>query len=468
MLRFSNRRTLFLVTLLAFGSITGLSAPAGLLAQNIIRGSAQNLSRSQPAVDDDVILLALDQTPPEPELRTKSDAQGAFTFQVQYPGKPYLVRVVHQGVTYDQQASAGDNLSISVFDTAPKVPAISGSIEILRVGTRVADNQKLLHVSDMYELRNESSPPMTQAGARTFDVYLPANAKIDSVLAAGPGPERGPSQNATRGKIGLMISASPVAGEPGHYTVNFPLRPGATKFAFNYDVPYPGHATFQTKHQYGFQQFAVMLPRNMPFSSPSAAFQKLPTAQNDYQVQAAMQVKAGQGPAFEVSGDGPVPSLQANNQAPPQSQVPFNSTVADSARVLPRLPSHLASKLGKTSFLWPWLILPGCALLACALLVLGLRNRRLGWWSGRSAALGVPAKTSASFLESLKEELFQLEADRARGSISADEYSSARQALEETVKRAVTRPPAESGPSFSNPTASRTSGAVLSATKTAP
>jgi hypothetical protein len=73
----------------------------------------------------------------------------------------------------------------------------------------------------MYEIRNESDPPMTQAGASTFDVYLAANAKIDSVLAASPSS----NQDAAHEKIGLMISAFPVAGEPGHYTVNLPLLP---------------------------------------------------------------------------------------------------------------------------------------------------------------------------------------------------------------------------------------------------
>src|SRR2546425_7352404 len=41
------------------------------------------------------------------EGRAKTDSLGAFTLNVQHLGKPYLVRVFHQGVSYDQQASAG-------------------------------------------------------------------------------------------------------------------------------------------------------------------------------------------------------------------------------------------------------------------------------------------------------------------------------------------------------------------------
>jgi hypothetical protein len=379
--------------------LIGLSARSSAeeLGGAITRGSVQNVTRGQPAAGDQVFLVRLDQAfdrgrEAEAEAQTQTDAQGMFVFQIRSADKPYLVRVVHQGVTYDQKASAGDNLSISVFDAAPKVPAITGSVEILRVGTHVATNLKLLHVSDMYEIRNESSPPMTQAAASTFDVYLPANAEIDSVLAAGPSP----NQDAAHEKISLMISAFPVAGEPGHYTVKFPLRPGATRFAFNYDVPYQGRATLQTKREYGVQQFAVMIPSSMRFSSPSSAFQRLPTGDDEYRVHAVMRLKAGDGPAFEVSGNGPLPSLPANNQAPLQAPVLPGSTTPNPTRALPASPLHLESKTGEPQPLWPWQVLTGALTLACLILVLLLllraHNRPFGRWRGKSDGLGDSAE----------------------------------------------------------------------------
>lgn len=86
------------------------------------------------------------------------------------------------------------------------------------------------------------------------------------------------------GKIGVLIAASAVAGEPGHDTVSFPLRPGSTKFAFSYDVPYDGHAAFRPRLAYPLRQLAVMIPPTMKFTSRSTAFQLLPTGNNDYQV----------------------------------------------------------------------------------------------------------------------------------------------------------------------------------------
>jgi hypothetical protein len=342
---------------------------------NEITGSVRNQSRDEPAVGDEVILLRLDRGMEE-EARTNTDALGTFTLNAQYSGRPYLVRVVHSSVNYDQFAAAGAALSIQVFDAAAQVRGLTGSIEILRAGTK----RGVLHVSDMYEIRNESSPPLTQAGERTFEVYLPANAKIDSVLAAGPE------------KISAIISARPVRGEPGHYTVNFPLRPGVTKFAFNYDLPYRGRAAFQTRHAYSLQQVAVMIPLTMKFSSRSPAFELLATGSRDYQVQAATQVKAGEGPGFEVSGTGALPPLrdQAESQARPHSPAPTNPTPPAPSRAALVSLASIDSRPKQTQPLSQSLVLNGVTsvlLTACALLVWRTRKAR---YSSSSAQVVAP------------------------------------------------------------------------------
>jgi hypothetical protein len=347
---------------------------AAAFGANSIRGSVRNQSRGEPAAGDEVILVRVDGGMQE-EVRAKTDAQGAFTLDVQHPEKPYLVRAIHQGVSYDQQVSAGQALSIDVFDAATHVRGITGTIEILRTGT----NGKLLHVSDMIEIRNASSPPLTQAGERAFEVYLPANAKIDSVLAAGPG------------KIGLRISEASVPGEPGHYTVSFPLRPGATKFAFNFDLPYRGHVAFHTKRVYPLQQLAVMIPPDMKFSSRSQAFEILATGNSRYQVQAANELTAGEGPEFELSGTGALPSLgdQASSPQHFQSPAPPNPTPSPPPRASLSTLANIESRLKqRTPPPSQSLVLGGVTsvlLAACALLL----------WRGRKARSYSAAKTLA-------------------------------------------------------------------------
>ena len=343
-----------------------LAAPFPTAAQDAkdITGSARNESRGQAAVGDTVSLIRLDRGMEE-EAQARTGQRGAFRLHVRHARKAYLVRVVHEGVSYDQRAYAGDDLSIEVFDAVPRAPHVSASIEILRAGT----NGNLLHVSDMYELKNESSPPVTQAGGQTFDVYAPANAKMDSVLAAGPA------------KIGVLITANAVLGEPGHYTVSFPLRPGETKFAFNYDLPYEGHAVFQTRLAYPLEQFAVMIPPTMRFSSRSPAFEVLATGNSRYQVRAASQLNAGDGPGFEVSGTGAAPPL--GGQAKTQAQLDFPAVpdpiVSAPARVaLPSL-AGLDSHLTQTQPLSQSLVLVGVTsvlLAGCAVLVWRARKAR--------------------------------------------------------------------------------------------
>jgi hypothetical protein len=55
------------------------------------------------------------------------------------------------------------------------------------------------------------------------------------------------------------------------------------------------------------------------------------------------------------------------------------------------------------------------------------------------AVTTTPRDRSALLLEAMKEELFQLEVDRAQGKISASEYETAKAALDETIRRAVAR-----------------------------
>jgi hypothetical protein len=420
--------------------ILGLAFIAGCsvatLAADTVTGVARNRTLGQFAIGDGVILLRLDQGMQE-EARTKTDSRGSFTLRVQFPDKLHLLRVLHQGVNYDQQVSAGDVASVDVFEAATRVQGLAGSIEIIRTGTK----GDLLHVSDMIEIRNDSSPPLTQAGERTYEVYLPTHAKIDSVLAA------------SSGKMGVMISATPVPGEPGHFTVNFPLRPGATKLAFNYDLPYDGRATFRTRRLYPLQQLAVMIPPTMKFSSRSPAFQVLPTGNSNYQVQAASRVNAGEGPEFEISGMGALPALQAQAQPPPKARAtvatPAPSALSGSAAPTQRVNASGGSGLSAPASRRQWWIVGGggfLLLLGAGGFLLWRGERLVGnrqFVNAGTVAEGT-GQESASSSEVLKDELFRLEIDRLHGAISGEEYDSAKQALEGTIKRALARAGAKS------------------------
>jgi hypothetical protein len=353
----SGERQLMAQLLLCPVSLVCFSAVA--LAAGDVQGVALNLSRGEPASGDEVALLRLDRGLRE-EARSKADPQGKFVFHVPSPKKLYLVRVIHQGVNYDQRVSGDEVVSIPVFDAAREVRGITGTIEILRTGT----NGSLLHVSDMYEIENESRPPLTQARKRTFEVYLPPDARIDSVLAAGPD------------ETVEMISATLLLDEPGHYAVDFALQPGTTKFAFNYDLRYDGHAAFRTRRAYPVEQFAVMIPLSMKFSSRSALFEVLPTADAGYQVYAANQLRAGEGPGFQIDGSGAPPPVGDRSPAHERSQSPDSSNAPVAGPEVPPL-TRIDSSLKRVPTSSQSAVLRGVAailLVVCVLLVWRLRK----------------------------------------------------------------------------------------------
>ena len=93
--------------------------PAVAFGANDITGTVRYLNPDQAAANDAVVLLLQEHGMRE-VMRTRTNASGAFTFHVQNGTSVYLVRVLHQGVAYEQRASAGSALSIPVFDAAAR------------------------------------------------------------------------------------------------------------------------------------------------------------------------------------------------------------------------------------------------------------------------------------------------------------------------------------------------------------
>src|SRR5215471_2430213 len=96
-----SRNVVFWMLFVASGAVATLAA-------HIITGQVRNQTRWQPAANDAVILLRVDHGLEEEE-RTQTDARGSFTLAVHHSDKTYLLRVVHNGVNYDQRASPGDS-----------------------------------------------------------------------------------------------------------------------------------------------------------------------------------------------------------------------------------------------------------------------------------------------------------------------------------------------------------------------
>ncbi len=158
-----------------------------------------------------------------------------------------------------------------------------------------------------------------------------------------------------------------------------------------------------------------------------------PGQANGLQIEKAVrEPSVGEIPAFEISGIGSAPSPAVAARTPAPQPAPAPAPASTMAAPSPRAAGGIAAKTGESEAenIVLWLSLFAGAGFLGAGIWFALRKRR-----GQIQ----PAQRRRPLVEILKEELFQLEVDRARGSISAEEYTATKQALNHTLQRALTK-----------------------------
>jgi hypothetical protein len=110
---------------------------------------------------------------------------------------------------------------------------------------------------------------------------------------------------------GQPLKQKPLSGDQkGQYYFLFPLRPGDTRFAVVYRLPYSGEAVIEPTIRNPQERFVIMVPKAMKFE-PQAAdmFQPMPGTTLD-NVQGSAPIKPGQLMAFRISGRGTLEELR--------------------------------------------------------------------------------------------------------------------------------------------------------------
>ncbi len=374
------------------------------IAANTISGTAHNGTTGKPAVGDAVVLIRLQEGMQE-EGRTSTGAQGQFSLTVTVANAQHFVRVIHQGVNYDQPVSGTRQLQITVYDAVARIPGLSGNIGI----AKIESDGSVLKVTEMYAITNTSNPPVTQARPDNYEITLPPQAAIDSVeVRRGQG-------------IWVKVAPDPVKGQERKYGVNFPIRPGDTLFKFAYHLPDRGRTTLYLRLPYPILRFGVMHPPSVRFKALRPETFKSPGLAGGLMVEAAVTTPlVGDVPAFEISGAGKTPGRGAEATMAPQPGSPRAAASAD-----------LANQSRRDL----WLMVGGIVitLTIAGFAVLRMKRRIV------PAPVSKGAGGRGPLLEALKEELFQLESDRLHGSISAEEYAATKDALSQSIQRALSR-----------------------------
>jgi len=439
-----------LVTLLLLSSLS--------FAAQTLTGTVKNSTTGKPATGDDVVLLKLGEGMEEAG-RTKADAKGHFSFNIDDTQSPHLVRAIHQGVTYHRMAPPGTtSVDVEVFDVAKKVDGIEVVADIMRVQAE----QGSLEIVRIFGVDNTSKPPRTEMNDRDLEFYVPEGAQIVEASATTEG--------------GNPLKTAPVQErEKTRYAFLFPLRPGTTKFEVAYQLPYTGSANVDPKSIYPLRHFVAVLPKSMQFTTtPAAGFQSIADPnQPDANMQVASNTKVGQALAFKIEGNGTFAPSPENGGAPgdtgPTQSAPGS---APSAQNETRPGGGLGPPIDAPDPLqkYRWYILGGIAL---ALIVGGVFIASRQQAAARAALRGKPSRArdqdgegdfennnnndeaeissardtrpqsgrapTSMLLEGLKEELFELEVERRQGHITQQDYEKAKAALDYTLDRALKR-----------------------------
>ncbi len=431
------------------GAILSLAVASS--AAQTLSGTVTNGTTGKPAAGDEVILINI-ANGMDVVASTKADSRGKFSFKLTNSAEPHLIRAVHQGVSYHQMAPPGTNsvdisTEVEVYDVAEKVAGLSVTADVMRFQ---ADGGTMQGVR-LFVVSNTSSPAKTQMGDRNFEFNLPAGAKIEQLQARAPNGQP------------ISADATPES-EKNRYAIAFPLRPGETQFQLEYTLPYSGEINFDPKPLYPAEHVVVMLPKTMQFQAANASsFQSMQDPnQSDSNVEVAQQTKIGQALGFTLKGNGVFAESSgaaASGAGQEQDQMPTQGRDGNSSDNRPggglgapiEAPDalqeyrwYILGGFGVLLFIGGWMVTKRKPLTAVAA-ASSASNAALR--ATPVAATAPAAKSSSSsssssssmLLESLKEELFQLELERKQGKITPADYEKAKAALDQTLERALKR-----------------------------
>ena len=154
----------------------------------------------------------------------KSDIDGKFKIEKEIPPGPALLQGQHQGATYNLMLAPGGpttGLNLNVYDTTSK----AGTTKITQHMVLIEPSPSALQIGETILVDNDSKFTFQDPAKGSLQFYLPKSAedKVQvTINAAGGMPIRRPAEK---------------TAQAGVYKVNYPVRPGETRFDISYSVP---------------------------------------------------------------------------------------------------------------------------------------------------------------------------------------------------------------------------------------
>jgi hypothetical protein len=261
-----------------------------------VDGVVTNRTTGKPQGGATVTLYKLGQAGMESVESVKSAAGGNFTINQPVQG-PHLIQTAFDGVTYNHMLPPGrpaTGVQLDVYNASKKPGDAKVAQHIVLFETNGSD----LMVSENVVYANEGNTTYNDPSAGTLKFFVPPGLK-SKVRVMCTAPQGMPIERA----------AEP-AREKGVYKVDFPIKPGETRFQINYSLPMPDPPVFAGKllHKEGRTRLVTPKGVNLTGEHLESLGQEPSTQANIWELKAATEYKV------QIEGSG---SLSA--PAAPQS-----------------------------------------------------------------------------------------------------------------------------------------------------
>jgi hypothetical protein len=209
----------------AFGILFAASAFAA------VSGVATNGTTGKPQADVAINLVQPGQNGMQALGQAKSAADGSFNIDVNIPPGPALLQSTYMGVTYTQAIPPGTpttGVQVNVFEASTTPPAGMETQHLILL----EPSATTLRVSETYFTRNTSTTTYQDTVNGSVRLYLPEGVPDDLKVSID--------------STGVPIQRPVEKGkQAGQYKINYPLKPGETRFDLEYSLP--ATATFSGK-----------------------------------------------------------------------------------------------------------------------------------------------------------------------------------------------------------------------------
>lgn len=213
----------------------------------VVNGTVLNQSTGKPQPGATVTLYKLGQAGPESLESVKSGPDGQFRIDNPADG-PHLVQAAHAGITYNLMLFPGrprEGLSIDVFDASAKPGPARVNTHMILLET----DGSSLNVSESVVWENNGKASFYDPKSGTAKFYLPPAAGQVRVMCSHPA------------RTGIPVErAADKSGAPNVYTVDFPVKPGETRFDLTYTL---AGTSFDTKIIHGGGPVRIVVPEGI-------------------------------------------------------------------------------------------------------------------------------------------------------------------------------------------------------------